>query len=124
MPELPEVEVTRRSFAGRIADASIQSVSLGKPLRWPLGCDPAQLAGRRVLGVRRRGKYLVLELDEGLLLMHLGMSGSLQFGDPLPPAGPHDHVTIFTSRGTLRLHDPRRFGAVIHAGSLQDGVVS
>lgn len=124
MPELPEVEVTRRSFASRIAGASIRSVSLGKPLRWPLGCDPAQLTGRQVLGVGRRGKYLILDLDEGVLLLHLGMSGSLQFGDRLPPAGPHDHVDMVTSQGTLRLHDPRRFGAVIHAGSLQDGVVS
>jgi len=124
MPELPEVEVTRRSFASRIAGASVASVSLGKPLRWPLGCHPADLAGRQVLGVGRRGKYLILELDQGFLLLHLGMSGSLQFGEGLPPAGPHDHLNIVTSRGTLRLHDPRRFGAVIYATSLQDGVVS
>ena len=55
MPELPEVEVTRRSFADAIQGAAIRSVSLGKPLRWPLGLEPAELAGRRVLAVRRRG---------------------------------------------------------------------
>jgi formamidopyrimidine-DNA glycosylase len=73
MPELPEVEVTRLSFAARIAGARIVSVRLGKPLRWPLGIDPAALAGRRVQGVRRRGKYLLIDLDQGLLLLHLGM---------------------------------------------------
>ena len=63
MPELPEVEVTRLSFADRIAGARIDGARLGKPLRWALGCDPAQLAGRTVRGVRRRGKYLLLDLD-------------------------------------------------------------
>ncbi|MEY5099018.1 MAG: putative formamidopyrimidine-DNA glycosylase [Pseudomonadota bacterium] len=117
MPELPEVEVTRRSFAERIAGARIERVSLGKPLRWPLGQDPAELAGRTVLGVRRRGKYLLLDLDRGLLLIHLGMSGSLAFAPGLPAPGPHDHFDLLTSRGQLRLHDPRRFGAVVWAES-------
>ena len=113
MPELPEVEVTRRGFADRIAGARIVSVRLGKPLRWPLGVEPAVLVGRRVLQVRRRGKYLLLDLSTGLLLIHLGMSGSLRFADVLPPAGVHDHFDLVTARGTLRLHDPRRFGAVV-----------
>ncbi len=117
MPELPEVEVTRLSFADRIAGARIISVHLGKPLRWPLGCDPAQLAGRTVQGVRRRGKYLLVDLDQGLMLLHLGMSGSLAFADALPERGAHDHFDLTTSRGVLRLHDPRRFGAVVHAES-------
>ena len=123
MPELPEVEVTRRSFADRIAGSSIDEVRLGKPLRWPLGCEPASLRGARVLSVGRRGKYLILQLDAGLLLIHLGMSGSLQFAGGLPPPGPHDHLDLCTSQGTLRLHDPRRFGAVIHANSLDDPLV-
>lgn len=115
MPELPEVEVTRRSFAGRIAGARIEAVRLGKPLRWPLGCDPAQLVGRVVRGVRRRGKYLLIDLDRGLLLLHLGMSGSLRFAPVQPEPGPHDHFDLATSRGLLRLNDPRRFGAVVYA---------
>ena len=122
MPELPEVEVTRLSFADRIAGARIDAVSLGKPLRWPLGCAPQQLQGQRVLGVRRRGKYLLLDLSEGLLLMHLGMSGSLSFGADFPAAGKHDHFDMVTSQGTLRLHDPRRFGAVVYAASQSDPV--
>jgi len=97
MPELPEVEVTRRSFADRIAGSRILGVRLGKPLRWPLGCDPDAL-------------------------VHLGMSGSLLFSQDLPPLGPHDHFEMRTTQGVLRLHDPRRFGAVVHASSLGDPV--
>lgn len=115
MPELPEVEATRLSFAGRMGGARITKVRLGKPLRWPLGVEPGRLVGRTVRGVRRRGKYLLLDLDEGLLLLHLGMSGSLAFGTALPPGGAHDHFELVTTRGVLRLNDPRRFGAVVWA---------
>lgn len=115
MPELPEVEVTRLSFADRIAGARIESVRVGKPLRWPLGLQAERLVGRTVRGVRRRGKYLLLDLDEGLLLLHLGMSGSLSFGPHPMLAGAHDHFDLVTSLGILRLNDPRRFGAVVYA---------
>ncbi len=120
MPELPEVEVTRLSFAARIAGARVLEARLGKPLRWPLGCPVAALAGRTVRGVRRRGKYLLLDLDQGLLLLHLGMSGSLNFAPALPPVGVHDHFELVTTQGTLRLHDPRRFGAVVYAPAEED----
>jgi formamidopyrimidine-DNA glycosylase len=115
MPELPEVEVTRLSLADRIAGARIESVRVGKPLRWPLGLQAERLVGRTVNGVRRRGKYLLFDLDEGLLLLHLGMSGSLSFAPAAPLAGAHDHFDLVTSRGMLRLNDPRRFGAVVYA---------
>ncbi|MBA2676616.1 bifunctional DNA-formamidopyrimidine glycosylase/DNA-(apurinic or apyrimidinic site) lyase [Ramlibacter sp.] len=124
MPELPEVEVTRLSFADRIAGARIESVRLGKPLRWPLGREPSTLAGREVLGVRRRGKYLLLDLDQGLLLLHLGMSGSISFAPAQPEAGAHDHFDLATTRGVLRLNDPRRFGAVVYAESEADPVAA
>lgn len=129
MPELPEVEVSRLSFAQRIAGGLIQSVALGKPLRWPLGVEPQALCGSRVLAVTRRGKYLLLHLqrggaDGGVLLMHLGMSGSLLFAAHMPPAGVHDHFSMVTSAGTLRLHDPRRFGAVVYARDMQQPVVT
>jgi formamidopyrimidine-DNA glycosylase len=117
MPELPEVEVTRLSFADRIAGARIDAVRLGKPLRWPLGCDAGQLVGRTVRAVRRRGKYLLIDLDRGLLLLHLGMSGSLSFAHRTDPPGLHDHFDLVTPHGVLRLHDPRRFGAVVWAES-------
>ena len=122
MPELPEVEVTRLSFADRIAGATIACVTMGKPLRWALGCNPAGLTGRRVERVRRRGKYLLIDLSEGLLLLHLGMSGSVVFADHLPPPGKHDHFDMQTTHGTLRLNDPRRFGAVVYAASESDPV--
>ncbi len=117
MPELPEVEATRLSFAHRIAGARLLSVRMGKSLRWPLGCAAASLTGRTVLSVRRRGKYLLIDLDRGLLLLHLGMSGSLIFSQQLPEPGKHDHFEMVTTRGTLRLNDPRRFGAVVYAAS-------
>ena len=120
MPELPEVEVTRRGIATALVGARIRAVVLGKPLRWPLCCDPARLVGRVFTAVGRRGKYLLLELDEGCLIVHLGMSGSLRWLVQPTEPGPHDHFDACTDRGTLRLHDPRRFGAVVHVASLQD----
>ena len=80
-----------------------------------MGLAPQQLVGRRVLGVRRRGKYLLMDLDQGLLLLHLGMSGSLSFGPSPGPPGAHDHFDLHTTQGLLRLNDPRRFGAVVYA---------
>jgi formamidopyrimidine-DNA glycosylase len=120
MPELPEVEVTRRSFVAAIEGARVLSVTLGKPLRWPLGCAPEHLTGRVVRTVGRRAKYLLVELDRGWLLLHLGMSGSLRFATHLPPPGAHDHFDLVSSNGTLRLHDPRRFGAVVYVDTLAD----
>jgi formamidopyrimidine-DNA glycosylase len=123
MPELPEVEVTRLSFASRIEGAQINALEMGKPLRWPLGIDPDDLQGRTVTAVRRRGKYLLIDLasplgaPQGLLLVHLGMSGSLNFGPSLGLPGKHDHFSLATTRGMLRLNDPRRFGAVVYAPS-------
>ncbi len=116
MPELPEVEVTRRGLAGRLPGARIEAARPGKPLRWPLGIAPEALRGRTVASVGRRGKYLLLRLaPDGLLLAHLGMSGSLDWQAAPPPPGPHDHFDLVTSQGVLRLHDPRRFGAVVWA---------
>ncbi|MEO8079231.1 MAG: bifunctional DNA-formamidopyrimidine glycosylase/DNA-(apurinic or apyrimidinic site) lyase [Caldimonas sp.] len=121
MPELPEVEVTRLSFADRIRGARVSGVRLGKPLRWPLGCLPDALVGRTVGEVTRRGKYLWLALDGGGLLLHLGMSGSLAFREAAAAPGPHDHFDLVTGRGTLRLTDPRRFGAVVWAPGADAG---
>lgn len=120
MPELPEVEVTRLSFVEAITGAQVLAVRMGKALRWPLGCDVGQLTGCTVLTVARRGKYLLIELNDGVLLVHLGMSGSLRFATVLPLPGVHDHFEMITTQGTLRLNDPRRFGAVVHVPNLQD----
>jgi formamidopyrimidine-DNA glycosylase len=121
MPELPEVEVTRLSFAQRIRGARVLAVRLGKPLRWPLGCTPESLVSQAVGEVTRRGKYLWLPLERGGLLMHLGMSGSLAFDAGHAAPGPHDHFDLVTARGTLRLTDPRRFGAVVWSSAIDAG---
>ncbi len=129
MPELPEVETTRLSFAQRIAGARVIDVRLGKPLRWPLGCGTPLLMHSTVGSVTRRGKYLWLPLlgltatqpNPGGLLMHLGMSGSLAFTDDVAAPGKHDHFDLVTTLGTLRLTDPRRFGAVVWSPSLTTG---
>ena len=121
MPELPEVEVTRLGFAERIRGARVTAVRLGKPLRWPLGSAPEAIVGQKVGAVSRRGKYLWLALERGGLLMHLGMSGSLAFGRGRGEPGKHDHFDLVTARGTLRLTDPRRFGAIVWSPSLEVG---
>lgn len=122
MPELPEVEVTRITLAERLRGGRIESARLGKPLRWPLGCSPDALSGLQVGEMIRRGKYLWLPLEgparRGGLLMHLGMSGSLNLADAPLPAGAHDHFELRTNRGVLRLTDPRRFGAVVWSDAL------
>ncbi len=117
MPELPEVEVTRLSFADRIKGAYIQNIWTGKPLRWPLGCKNEELTGLIIKCVSRRGKYLLIELDPAMLILHLGMSGSLRFEDLSTPATQklHDHFVLQTNLGVLTLNDPRRFGAVVFA---------
>jgi len=124
MPELPEVEVTRLSFSGRIEGARVTDVRIGKPLRWPLGVAPGELVGQAVGRVERRGKYLWLPLERGGLLLHLGMSGSLAFAERVPAHGPHDHFDLVTGQGTLRLTDPRRFGAVVWSPSAQSGAAA
>jgi formamidopyrimidine-DNA glycosylase len=124
MPELPEVEVTRQSFAHRIVGARVTAVRLGKPLRWPLGCEPDSLLNQTVGEASRRGKYLWLPVSRGGLLMHLGMSGSLAFNEDSVPHGSHDHFDLVTTRGTLRLTDPRRFGAVVWSASQREGMAN
>ena len=120
MPELPEVEVTRRGFADAIAGARIRALTLGKPLRWPLGVEPSVLVDQRVLQVRRRGKYLLVDLSTGMLLIHLGMSGSLRIVAHNAPLQKHDHIDWVLDECVLRYHDPRRFGSVQWHG-LDDG---
>ena len=120
MPELPEVEVTRRGVDQRLLGARVLAVRLGLPLRWPLGVAREALIGRTVRAVGRRGKYLLLHFDEGVLLIHLGMSGSLSVRENPPAPQVHDHFDLVTTQGVLRLNDPRRFGAVVWSDSVGD----
>jgi len=115
MPELPEVEVTRRGIEKRLVGRRLTRAVLRVPsLRYPLPAGLAErLAGRTLAAAKRRGKYLLLEFDGGHLLIHLGMSGSLRFVSPTAPAGRHDHADFVFGAHVLRLADPRRFGALI-----------
>ena len=116
MPELPEVETTRRGISPHLLDRCIRTVVLRRPaLRWPI---PAairdQLPGQRIEAVRRRAKYLLLDVATGSALLHLGMSGSLRVLPDTSPARTHDHVDLVLDDGhLLRLTDPRRFGALL-----------
>lgn len=121
MPELPEVETTRRGVAPSITGACVtQVVVRNARLRWPVPEDlAALLCGRRVAGVQRRAKYLLFDIQEGArasgwLIVHLGMSGSLRLLPQSTPPRPHEHVDVVLDNGLLlRLRDPRRFGAVL-----------
>ncbi len=116
MPELPEVETTLRGVRPRLEGRRIAGLDVRDPrLRYPVPPDLGlALAGQRITGLRRRGKYLLLDLDHGTLLIHLGMSGSLRVLPASIQPGPHDHIDLILAEGScLRLRDPRRFGAFL-----------
>ena len=114
MPELPEVEVTRRGIAPHLVGEKIESVTVREPrLRWRIPEVVRGLAGRLVHAVTRRGKYLLLDCGDGHLIVHLGMSGSLRLVAAGSPPGKHDHFDLGVGKQLLRLRDPRRFGAVL-----------
>jgi formamidopyrimidine-DNA glycosylase len=114
MPELPEVEVTRRGLAPQLAGRLISGVAVREHrLRWPVPRDVLALAGRTVRTIERRGKYLLVDCGDGHLILHLGMSGSLRVLPPGTPAEKHDHFDLLLGDRILRLRDPRRFGAVL-----------
>jgi formamidopyrimidine-DNA glycosylase len=115
MPELPEVEITRRGIAPFVEGRTVTGVVVReRRLRWPVPRDLAQrLNGRAVQRVLRRGKYLLLDFGTGWLIVHLGMSGSLRITESDAKLLAHEHVDLVFGRMTLRLRDPRRFGAVL-----------
>lgn len=117
MPELPEVETTRRGLARHARGRRIRTLKVyQRRLRWPVAADlPRRLAGQRIVALGRRAKYLLLELESGTLLLHLGMSGSLRVLPADAPRLPHDHFDLVLDSGaTLRLNDPRRFGSLLY----------
>jgi formamidopyrimidine-DNA glycosylase len=115
MPELPEVEVTRRGIARTVEGLRLERAVLRTPtLRYPIPAGLARLlSGRTLVAAKRCGKYLLLDLDGGHLLVHLGMSGSLRFVTPDTPPQKHDHADFIFADTVLRLTDPRRFGALL-----------
>lgn len=115
MPELPEVETTRRGIAPIMTDRRLESFLVHEPrLRWPVPADlGATISGHRVRRCGRRGKYLLIEFDHGTQIIHLGMSGSLRRVHPDEPRRKHDHAEWVFEDARFLLHDPRRFGAIL-----------
>lgn len=121
MPELPEVETTRRGLAPHVEGQVVAGVVLRRPdLRWPIPAEiGARLPGQRIHAVRRRAKYLLLDSDAGSAVLHLGMSGSLRVLPADTAAGVHDHVDLLFRAAAravprvLRFNDPRRFGCLL-----------
>src|SRR5699024_2102512 len=115
MPELPEVETTRRGIEPAVIGRRVERVIVRDPrLRWPVPPELArELPGCTLNRVSRRGKYLLLDAGEQTLIIHLGMSGRLSVVTKDTPPARHDHLDILLSDGNcLRLNDPRRFGSV------------
>lgn len=115
MPELPEVETTRRGLEPHLKGRDIVSVVVRqRQLRWPVpGGLPGKLERARILELGRRAKYLLIHTSRGTLIVHLGMSGSLQIVPQSRPLIPHDHLDIgIAGEHCLRFNDPRRFGSV------------
>jgi formamidopyrimidine-DNA glycosylase len=118
MPELPEVETTRRGIAPHVEGVTIEAIVVRQPqLRWLVPEAVQQAVGLKVEAVRRRAKYLLLDTRRGSLVLHLGMSGSLTVQPQSKAPGKHDHLDIVLQGGNcLRLNDPRRFGACLWQG--------
>jgi len=134
MPELPEVETTMRGIAPHMHNQTVAKILVrDSRLRWPIPPEISLAEGQRVTGLRRRGKYILIDLQQGSLIIHLGMSGSMRVLLEPRPAGKHDHFDILMESGVMesgamesgevangvcvRFNDPRRFGAFLWAAS-------
>lgn len=114
MPELPEVETTLRGIAPHLEGREIRAVEVrDRRLRWPVPASVNRAIDRPVRGLRRRAKYILIEFDDGALLLHLGMSGSVRVLEHGVPPGVHDHVDLVTDEVLIRFNDPRRFGSLL-----------
>lgn len=115
MPELPEVETTRRGIEPWLLQQRIEKIVIRQPrLRWPVEDAIQALAGQTISAITRRAKYILVATDAGTAIWHLGMSGSLRLVEPGSEPGKHDHIDWIMSNGkVLRYHDPRRFGALL-----------
>ena len=116
MPELPEVETTRRGIAPAIVDRRIREVIVREPrLRWRIPRSFANtIAGQEIRRLRRRAKYLIFDLERGSMILHLGMSGSLRLLPSATAPLTHDHVDLVLDNAVcMRFNDPRRFGSLL-----------
>tara|TARA_R110002167_G_scaffold318114_4_gene523758 strand:- start:1567 stop:2415 length:849 start_codon:yes stop_codon:yes gene_type:complete len=119
LPELPEVETTRRGIEPFLRDGIIESIEVRNGhLRWPVSTEIYAIESRKVNRILRRGKYIILELDAGAMLIHLGMSGSMRVVEADSEIKKHDHVIIYLScEKQIRFNDPRRFGSILWSKS-------
>jgi formamidopyrimidine-DNA glycosylase len=115
MPELPEVETTCNGIAPHVEGQYVKAIIIRQPkLRWPIPDALHDVIGQQIDSITRRAKYLLLQTKIGCIIIHLGMSGSLRLIDATLNPAKHDHIDIILATGkALRLHDPRRFGAVL-----------
>ncbi len=124
MPELPEVETTLRGIAPHLTGQVVDNVLIRHAkLRWPIPKNlPTLLNGQTIRSLQRRAKYLLIHFDQGTLILHLGMSGSLRILTTATPPDKHDHFDLVLANGVImRLRDPRRFGCVLwHVGEVND----
>ena len=120
MPELPEVETTLRGISPLLSNALINRLTVRQPsLRWPVTSGLAEIVkGQKLHSLHRRAKYIIMQLDHGSMLIHLGMSGSLRLVAAGSEWRKHDHIEMQMSNGSvLRYHDPRRFGCWLWSDS-------
>ena len=118
MPELPEVETTLNGIKPWVLGQQIIALIVHQPsLRWPVTNGISALVrGQTIVSLQRRAKYIILQLETGSMLIHLGMSGSLRLVDPETPRRKHDHIELQLANGSvLRYHDPRRFGSWLYS---------
>ena len=122
MPELPEVETTKRGILPYVENVKIHSIVVRQPrLRWPVSEELSAISLSKVISVERRAKYLLLHLADGYIIIHLGMSGSLRVVDADSPVGKHDHVDfLMDNEKIIRYNDPRRFGSILWTKDLEN----
>ncbi|SHO57619.1 bifunctional DNA-formamidopyrimidine glycosylase/DNA-(apurinic or apyrimidinic site) lyase [Vibrio quintilis] len=125
MPELPEVEVSRMGISPHLVGEKVKSIAVRTPkLRWDIPFELKNIEGQVIRKITRRAKYLLLETDKGVVLIHLGMSGSLRVLDAPSAPEKHDHVDLYLCNGkVLRYNDPRRFGAWLWCETGQEHAV-
>ena len=124
MPELPEVEVTKQGVEPHVLGKKVTGVTIydGR-LRWPIPQNlETILKGKKVSHISRRGKYLLFRVEDGYLIIHLGMTGVLRVLNPSDAVKKHDRIEIHFGKKVLRLHDPRKFGAVLWSSD-EDGEI-
>jgi formamidopyrimidine-DNA glycosylase len=115
MPELPEVEVCKRGIEPHILNQQVSAVVVRNAnMRWPITPTITDICGQKIIQVNRRAKYLLLETSKGILMLHLGMSGTIRIINKDTQVSKHDHFDLVLANGkALRLNDPRRFGSVL-----------